>query len=170
MCVVENRAVDSRPSQAGARKVSCVYLLAGEFRTVLANLLWIKADQYHHEFVRHHRKWTANQELKGLLDLVILLDPHFVEAYETQAYIYANGCGDVPKALRIVRQGISRNPRAHELYQIAAIFYASRLKDPRSALPYARLGLKYAPDDWYRTRARRLLRTVEEMATAQAIR
>ena len=59
MCIIENSAVRARPAQP-QDQTSAVYKLAGEFRTVFANLLWIKADKYHHEFIQHDPNWCNN--------------------------------------------------------------------------------------------------------------
>lgn len=164
VCIVENTAVRERPAEAQSGGVSSVYALAGEFRTVFANLLWIKADHYHHEFIEHNPKWTQNKDLAGLLNLVTTLDPHFVEAYSSGALIYADGYGDNDKAVRYLREGITHNPKAWDLHRSLAILYARRIDDPERALPYARLAAKYCDDDWYRPRMHRLARTIEEMA------
>ena len=163
MSVVETAAVKARPNPPG-EKVSSIYALAGEFRTVFANLLWIKADQYHHEFMQTGNEWSCNKELIGLLNLIIVLDPHFVEAYANEVYIYADGYQDNDKALGVLRQGISNNPNSPELHTLAAIMYARRLADPQRALPHARKAVELAEDNWCRTRAKRMLRTIEEMA------
>ena len=163
MCVIENAAVKARPKTPG-EQVSSIYALAGEFRTVFANILWIKPDQYHHEFIRRERDWSRNTELIGLLNLIIVLDPRFVEAYADEAYIYADGYQDNLKALNVLRQGISNNPRSRELHELTAVLYARRLEDHQRAIPYARKAVEYAEDGWYRTRAKRLLRTIERRA------
>ena len=163
VCTLENAAVKARPNVRG-EQISSIYALAGEFRTVFANLLWIKADEYHHEFLQHERDWSKNRELAGLLDLIIVLDPGFVEAYADRAYIYADGDNDPRKALRILKQGISNNPRSRELYELTAIIYARRLRLPKLGIPYARKAVLCAEDGWYRTRAGRLLRTIQSMA------
>lgn len=163
ICVVENSAAKARPRKTTEHSVSSVYMLAGEFRTVFANLLWLKADNYHHEFIAHDPDWQHNKDLISLLDLIVTLDPKFEEAWATAASIYANGYRDNDRALSYLRRGITNNPKSHELYQLTAILYANRLHDPESALPYARLAVKYAEDDWYRRRALRLERTVREM-------
>jgi hypothetical protein len=163
VCVSENAAVRSRPPTPSDR-VSSVYALAGEFRTVFANLLWIKADEYHHEFVRHGADWTTNRELLGLFDLIIMLDPQFVDAYANKAYMCADGFHDTPRAIRVLRQGISNNPRSRELYELTAVVYARRMRDPAKALFYARKAVIYSEDDWYRTRAKRLFNTIAQMA------
>lgn len=165
-CITENAVVRSRPRNPSDH-ISSIYALAGEFRTVFANILWIKADEYHHEFIQHGRDWTRNKELLGLLDLIIVLDPQFIDAYANKAYICADGYHDTPRAIRVLRQGISNNPEARELYELTALMYARRARDPVRALPYARKAVIYAEDDWYRTRAQRLLRTITEMAREQ---
>lgn len=162
MCIAENMAVESRP-KTPSDHVSSIYALAGQFRTVFANLLWIKADEYHHEYIQHGLDWSTNKELLGLLDLIIMLDPQFTDAYANKAYICADGYRDTNRALRVLRQGISNNPRDRELYELTAVMYARRMHDPARALPYARKAVKYAEDDWYRIRAKRLLDTITEM-------
>lgn len=166
MCVVENIAVGLRPEEP-ANRVSSVYMLAGEFRAVFANLLWIKADQYHHEFIEHNADWTRDKELMGLMELIIHLDPSFVEAYATGAYIYADGYNNKQKAIDYLLQGISNNPKAAELYKLAAIMYVRRFNDPQRAIPYAKSAVKYAEDDWDRAQYRNLVKTIEKMASEQ---
>lgn len=166
MCIIESSAVKSRPAEPKDR-VSSVYMLAGEFRAVFANLLWIKAEQYHHEFIENNADWTRNKELMGLIELIVHLDPTFVEAYATGAYIYADGYKNNRKALNFLRQGISNNPKAAELYKLTAIMYVRRFNDPKRAIPYAKSAIKYAEDDWYRSQYIGLLKTIEKMAAEQ---
>lgn len=168
LCVIENGVVRARPTQESQQPVSSVYMLAGEFRTVFANLLWFKVDNYHHEFIAHDSDWRRNKDLISLLDLIVMLDPKFEQAWATAACIYANGYVDNEKALKYLRQGITNNPKSRELYELTAIMYANRLHDPQRGLPYARLAVKYAEDEWYLRRAARLERTVREMANSQA--
>jgi tetratricopeptide (TPR) repeat protein len=163
MSVVENRAVQSRPAEP-ADRVSSVYQLAGEFRVVFANLLWIKADKYHHEYIQHDPNWCNNRDLLGLFKMITALDPRFTEAYSTGTYILMYGYHNRPKALAYLKQGLTANPRSMELNELAAVLYAQKLKDPETALPYAQRAVRFAPDDFYRTVARRTLRSIERMA------
>lgn len=163
MCIIENNAIKSRPVEP-ANRVSSVYMLAGEFRCVFANLLWIKAEQYHHEFIQKNSDWTRNKDLIGLIELIVHLDPTFVEAYATGAYIYADGYKDNQKAINFLNQGIANNPKAAELYKLAAIMYARRFNAPNRAIPYAKSAIKYAEDDWYRSQYKGLLKTLNKMA------
>jgi hypothetical protein len=166
MCVIENSAVRSRPAEP-ADNVSAVYKLAGEFRTVFANLLWIKADKYHHEYIQRDPKWTNDTELLGLFKMITALDPRFVEAYSTGTYILMYGCHSNTRAVEYLMQGIEANPRSRDLNELAAVLYAQKLKNPRRALPYARKAVRFAEDDFYRGVARRTLHSVERMAREQ---
>jgi hypothetical protein len=161
---LEISAVRARPSQAEPKRLSSVYALAGEFRTVAANLMWIKADQYHHEFIEHNPDWTKDKDVLGLLNLITDLDPHFVEAYSTGAVIYAYGAGDPKQACAFLDEGIRSNPRAWDLQRTAAIIHARRLHDPRRALPYARAAVRYCDSPFDKPVVERLLRTIERMA------
>lgn len=164
VCVLENDAVRAKPAeQVQQQNVSSIYMLAGQFRTVFANLLWLKVDNYHHEYIEHDGDWRQNKELIGLLDMVVMLDPQFEEAYAIKSCIYADGYRDIDKAITCLRQGISLNPKSRELRELLAIIYARRLNDPDHALPYARQAVKLAEDDWYRKRASRLEHTLERM-------
>lgn len=163
MCIVENSAVRARPPEPPSTGTSAIYALVGEFRVVFANLLWIKADNYHHEHLLHGRVWTSNKEMMGLIRLITILDPHFVEAYATGTYIYMDGYRDYPKAIAFLHEGLTNNPRSWELHHLAAVIYAGRLHKPKQALPYARQAVRYCKDDFYRRQTIKLLHTIEEM-------
>lgn len=168
MCIIENDAVRSRPAEPQlSGRASSIYMLAGEFRTVFANLLWIKAEQYHHEFLLRNGDWTKNRELMGLIDLITALDPHFVEAYETGTYILNYGCGNHKKALKYVLQAIANNPHAWDLHRIAAIIYARQFHNPERAIEHMRMAVKYCDNDFDRGLARKLLRTIIAMQKEQ---
>jgi hypothetical protein len=162
MCVIENRAVQSRPVEP-ADNVSAAYKLAGEFRVVFANLLWIKADKYHHEYIQYDPNWCNNKELLGLFKMITALDPRFVEAYSSGTYILLYGYHDTPRAVAYLKKGITANPKSMELNELAAVLYARKLNDPQGALPYAQRAVRFATDDFYRGVAKRTLHSVERM-------
>lgn len=162
MCVIENRAVQSRPVEP-PDNASAIYRLAGEFRVVFANLLWIKADKYHHEYIQHDPNWCNNKELLGLFNMIIALDPKFVEAYSSGTYILYYGYHNTAKALAYLENGISNNPKSMELNELAAVLYAYKLNDPERALPFAQRAVRYAADDFYRGVAKRTLHSIERM-------
>lgn len=163
MSLAENAAMRSRPREP-VDNASAIYKLAGEFRVVFANLLWIKADAYHHEFTEKNPNWCQNKELLGLMRMITALDPRFEEAYTTGAYILLYGYRDAPKSVSYLHQGLESCPKSHELNRVAAIIYAHNLKQPERALPYARNAVRYAKDDWSRAQCTRLLHTVERLA------
>jgi len=167
MGVVENNAVRTRPAPPSSGQVSSVSMLAAEFRVVFANLLWIKAEQYHHEYLLRNPNWSHNKELMGLLDLITALDPHFVEAYGVGAYILADGYRDPNRALAYLRRAIADNPKAWELHHIAAVMLVRRFNDPERALPHALLAYKYCGDEFYQKRELRLIRTLRGMLETQ---
>lgn len=164
MCIIENDADRNYPRQPSC-EASSVYMLAGEFRVVFANLLWIKVDRYHHEFIEHNPDWSQNKELIGLLKLIVMLDPHFDEAYADMAYIYTDAYKDDKKALSVLLQGLANNPRARELNEVTAIMYARRMNDPQTALAYAINAVKYGDDDFYLRRDKMLVQTIKRMIT-----
>lgn len=170
LCFMENSVESARPVEPADKSVSSVYALAGEFRTVFANLLWIKVDKYHHEFEEKNPDWTKNYELIGLLKMVTALDPHFVDAYEVGVYIYANGKRDNQKALSYLLTGLAHNPREWRLHKLAALIYARKLNNPRMAERHARLALDCCDDQWERVRLKWLLKSSREMIVEDARR
>jgi hypothetical protein len=165
--LMEIGAVRARPTQAQPKRVSSFYALAGEFRTVAANLMWIKADQYHHEFVEKNPDWTKDRDLLGLLHIITDLDPAFVTAYSSGAMIHAYGSNDPKRALAYLNEGIAANPKAWELHRIAAIILARRLGNPSGALPYARAAVRYCDSDYDKRVVGRLLKTLQRASTEQ---
>lgn len=161
--IAENAAQLHRPTVRDSGQTSSIYMLAGEFRVVFANLLWIKAEKYHHEYLLKHRNWSENKELMALLDIITALDPHFVEAYEVGAYILANGYNDPVRATTYLDRAIAYNPDSWELHNIAAIMFA-RLGKFEPALKHARSAYELCTDPFYRTRNLRLIRTIRRLA------
>lgn len=159
LCILETNAINERPKEP-ANRVSSVYMLAGEFRTVFANLLWIKAESYHHEFIQRNSNWTKDKELLGLINLITTLDPHFIEAYSSGAVIYINGEHKPKKAVDYLREGITNNPKSWELHQLLAIVYVRQLDDPDRALSHQKLAVKYCNDDFYKKAAIRTLNVI----------
>lgn len=161
--IAEQHAVRQRPAHFVAGEVSSVYALAGEFRTVAANLLWIKADRYHHEFITADPDWTKDDDLLGLILLITKLDPRFTEAYASGAVMYAYGFKNPRRAVRFLDEGIRSNPGSSDLHETAAIIYARKLNDPETALDHARSAYTLCKDSFKRRSLRRLVRTLEEM-------
>lgn len=161
MCIIESNMQSMKPKDP-ADRTSSVYMLAGEFRTVFANLLWIKAETYHHEFIQRDPNWTKDKELLGIITMITALDPHFAEAYESGAYIYADGEKNTKKAVNYLCEGIANNPKSWELHQLLAIFYYRKMHNSTLAIEHQKLAVAYCSDKFYKQVAERSLKDMEK--------
>ncbi|MBI2844902.1 MAG: hypothetical protein HYX78_16030 [Armatimonadetes bacterium] len=152
-----------RPVAPDRDRESIVVALAGEFRTVFANLLWIKADQYHHEFMEHNSDWTNNTDALVLDRLITRLDPHFEEAYASGARILV-GMDRIGEARDYLEEGVANNPNSMMLHDEFATLLAGHLKDYEEALFHFKRAHILASDDWDRRRLSKLVDTVEQLA------
>lgn len=127
----------SRAGQSGALAQA-----AGEFRIVAANLLWAKViDHYHHQYMADGGDWAKNTSLLPLLQTIILLDPHFTEAYELMGGTILPRTGHEAHGKLVLAEGIKNNPTDWELYREMAMLYAWNDHQPQAALPFASAGL-----------------------------
>lgn len=161
-CVVESSMKPLPGAGQIASKGSSIYAMAGEFRTVAANLLWIKADAYHHEFIAKNGDWTANKELIGMFRMIVDLDPHFEEAYASGMYIYIRGYKSPKSALIFLKEGISNNPNSWDLNRLAALLYAIEYRDYSTALVYAKKSFAYCNDPFNKKIIAKLILTLQE--------
>ncbi|MCA9794210.1 MAG: hypothetical protein KC910_20520 [Candidatus Eremiobacteraeota bacterium] len=84
--------------------------LLGESRTVLARALWFKMDLFHEVLDDEGVDFAKQTEVLPLLRLVSLLDPSFVDAFDTIAWDLWKGHKQPEKALEIVEEGLGQNP------------------------------------------------------------
>ena len=127
---------------AGAGKDAALSQAAGEFRIVAANLLWSKVvDHYHHQFMAQGGDWSKNESLLPLLKTIIMLDPHFTQAYQLMGGTILPRTGRLAEGERVLALGIKNNPNDWETYREMAILYAWTERHPAQALPYARAAL-----------------------------
>jgi hypothetical protein len=166
ICVLEPM-VDASYEQSGCnRKMhgeSAMYALAGEFRSVIANLLWIKVERYHHEFIRTNADWRANTEILPLIKVITDLDPHFTEAYLCGSWMLCMGLNRTGEGIDYLKEGIQNNPDNMAVNEILGTIYARKMNQPRKAMPYLRRALALSADDWDRRRMRKLMHTVQNM-------
>lgn len=168
VCALDFSLLENRPDTP--KTESAAFALAGEFRAVAANLLWIKADKYHHEFIEHGGNWNENKDILPLIKLITDLDPHFVEAYLTGGWILVTGFNKPDEALKYLREGINNNPRSFELYEGLGTLYARRLGDPEKGLQCFEKALSLARDDFDKKRLKRLVKTVTEICAEKESR
>jgi len=130
---------------AGGSHTGAMAQAAGEFRVVAANLLWAKVvDHYHHQYMAEGGDWSRNVSLLPLLHTIVLLDPHFTEAYELMGGTILPRTGREAEGKAVLVQGIRSNPDDWEMYREIAMLYAWNDHKPAAALVYARLGLAQA--------------------------
>lgn len=135
---------------------------AGEFRIVAANIIWSKVvDHYHHAYMAGGGDWEKNQSLLPLLQTIIDLDPHFVEAYELMGGTILPKTGRFDQGKQVLAEGIKNNPYDWEMYREMAMLYAWDGREPEKALPYAEAGLVQANDDFSRRLMSRLCNTLK---------
>lgn len=135
--------------------------IAGSFRMVGANALWLKVDAYHHEWEERGLDWTKNADLLPLLRAITFLDPHFAEAYGVHGFLLATN--DQPRAaLVLLAEGIRNNPKTPDLQEAAGMVYATRLGRPAEALPYFARARALTRDSFDQRRLARTIRTLRE--------
>jgi hypothetical protein len=115
---------------------------AGEFRIVIANILWSKVvDHYHHVFMAQGGDWSKNTSLLPLLHTITELDPHFTEAYQLEGGTILPRTGHLAQGQAVLAEGLRNNPNDWEMYREMAMLFAWTERKPALALPYAEGGL-----------------------------
>ncbi len=110
--------------------------LALSYKSVLADLYWIRAIQYFAATRLNKRPIVGEDLLYPLLDVSTTLDPSFNLAYRFGAIFlaekYSTGLGRPDQALRLLDKGFAQNPDKWEyLYDKGFIYYWTYL-DPRT--------------------------------------
>ncbi|BDI31930.1 hypothetical protein CCAX7_39810 [Capsulimonas corticalis] len=148
-------------SAIGKDTSGSVAMAAGQFRSVAANLLWMKVvDHYHHQHIADGGDWSKNESLLPMLKTIIALDPHFVEAYYIMGGTILPRTGHINEGVAVLKKGIAQNPKDYELDRQMAMLLAANAHRPADALPYAQKGLENAPDDFSRNIMKKLCRTL----------
>jgi len=101
------------------------------FHNVAADIVWLLTIQYIGSHIFTDRKLP---ELFRMVDTVVTLDPHFVEAYTLGALFMNYSGGNVPGAIALLERGAEANPTRWEPpYDLARTYYLD-LKDYQKAL------------------------------------
>jgi len=150
---MENASVDNTALRT-------VLAMAGQFRIVFANLLWIKVDQYHHEYIEHHGDWAQDTDLLPLLRAITWLDPHFVQAYQVAGFMLSARLHRFEHARQILEEGIRNNPKSSELYEEMGMAILRAKRNYREAYPYLSKALSLAQDEFDRQRLQRFCQTL----------
>ena len=162
LCIMDMGLKANQPKAILEQQSSSIYALAGEFRIVIANLLWIKVEQYHHEFEQKNANWTQNKDLLSFTDIITKLDPKFEEAYMVGCQIYAMGYKKPLKGIEYLERGLEYSPKSYALNRQAALMYGFYLKDYKRALPLAQQAAKFAKTDFDKRLANKLVNTIKK--------
>jgi hypothetical protein len=101
------------------------------FNSVAADAIWLLTIQYIGGHIFTERRLP---ELFRLIDTVVTLDPHFVEAYTLGALFMNYSGGNVPGAIALLERGARANPTRWELPHDLARIYFLDLKEYPKAL------------------------------------
>ncbi|MFN8611028.1 MAG: hypothetical protein U0931_26030 [Vulcanimicrobiota bacterium] len=108
--------------------------LLGEGRTLLARVLWFKADLYHEQQDTTGVDVFKQKEVIPLLRMVTYLDPSLADAYDVIAYDLDEGFGQTRAAVDLVDEGLLYNPRSYSLNFRRALLAEKQLDSIRAYL------------------------------------
>ena len=150
-------------SAIGKDSAGAVSVAAGQFRSVAANLLWLKVvDHYHHQHMADGGDWSKKREPPADPQDDHRAGPAFRRS-PTPSWA-ARSCartGHVREGEEVLKRGIAQNPKEYELYRQMALLITLDDRRPADALPYAQKGLETAPDDFSRNIMKKLCKTLE---------
>ena len=82
----------------------------GEIGGILADLLWLQLDQYHHIWMYQGNEWMTATDYLPQLWLIIKLDPTFTEAYIDGGYHLVINLGHQEDGFRLLEEGVRQCP------------------------------------------------------------
>jgi len=121
------------------------------FRSAVADLLWLKVDDYWHQ--------GRMEMMLPMMYTVVKLDPHFIDAWAVGAWHLAYNApvtvdtmedkrAFIDKAIVFLQDGIKRNPRHWQLYfELGFAIYYVKLEDYKNAAHYLELSARYRPPE-----------------------
>ncbi len=123
------------------------------FRKLVADMLWLKVDEYWH--------LGLIQRMLPMMETVVTLDPHFIEAYALGAWHLAYNVTVtfrskekkleyIYKGVHFLEKGIKGNPRSAKLYaELGFTMYFRKLLDWEKAAYYLGEATKYEHEAWH---------------------
>jgi len=145
---------------ANAPSMVAVAHAAGEFRIAAANILWLNVvDHYHHQYIAQGGDWSRNKSVLPLINMIVILDPHFVQAYDVGSLELCQ-LDRVADAKAFLAQGVTDNPSDWSLVYDQAMMYAWYEDSAAKALPYAEKADSLATDPFDKHRLNMLVRTL----------
>lgn len=122
--------------------------ILGEFRATIADILWVKVDEYFHSGLSEeehqrihpgHKDWhpsphslrsgQAEAEMMPLIRFVTWLDPQFLQGYQVGAWWLCYKLNKTDEAIAFLQEGIRNNPTRYEGYSDLGWIYYRQLKN-----------------------------------------
>lgn len=104
-----------------------------EIGNILADLLWIQMDRYHHIWMYQGEDWTSATDYLPQLWLVIRLRPGFPDAYIDGAYHLGINLGLPGEAMDLLDQGIRNCPESERVFwERLVILWQSDFRGPEA--------------------------------------
>ncbi len=134
-CLASSPAVD--PDLLYFASPDAVKSLSLGYRSLLADLYWIRAVQYYGRREEAARRQVRYKNLAALLDITTTLDPQMVDVYRAGSSFLAEpepiGAGQPEESLKLLDKGIGFYPKDWRLRFDKGFVYFWALKDYRKA-------------------------------------
>lgn len=88
---------------------------AGEIGAILADILWLQLDRYHHIWMYQGNEWMTATDYLPQIWLIIKLDPTFEEAYIDGGYHLTINLGHIEEGLRLLQEGVRQCPDSERM-------------------------------------------------------
>jgi hypothetical protein len=122
------------------------------FRKLVADMLWLKVDEFWH--------YGLASRMLPMMETVVTLDPHFIEAYSLGAWHLAYNITVtvhsaeeklkyMDQGVGLLEKGIKNNPRSAKLYsELGFTMYFMKYKDWEKSAYYMGEAIKHEHDVW----------------------
>lgn len=122
------------------------------FRKLVADMLWLKVDEYWH--------LGLVERMLPMMQTVVALDPHFIEAYALGGWHLAYNVAVmfssqeerqkyIDQGIEFLEQGIKNNPRSSKLYaELGFTMYFRKLSDWEKAAYYLGEAVRFDHEPW----------------------
>jgi len=105
----------------------------GKLGAILADLLWLQLDQYHHIWMYQGNDWTTSTEYLPQLWLITRLNPGFAEAYIAGGNHLAVNLGEPEAGVALLQAGIRNCPENDRVaWEYAVVLWRTGQLGPRA--------------------------------------
>ena len=122
------------------------------FRKLVADMLWLKVDEYWH--------LGLISRMLPMMETVVLLDPHFIEAYALGAWhlaynvtVMVHSAEEkmkyIDQGISLLEKGIKNNPRSSKLYsELGFTIYFIKMSDWEKCAYYLGEAIRHDHEPW----------------------